>query len=72
MTPDLDHAARLAHTIAEAEEAKLTWLRGAATEAFASLDRGEGLRFDSREQLNAHSMEISEEVFADRAGSRRL
>ncbi len=45
------------------EEAKITWLRSAATEAFASLDRGEGLSFDSREELEAHILEISEEVF---------
>jgi hypothetical protein len=67
MTPDLDLAARR-----EREEAKTTWLRGAATEAFASLDRGEGISFDSMKELEAHIMEISEEVFADRAGSRRL
>ena len=46
------------------EEAKIAWLRIATTEAFASLDRGEGLSFDSREELEAHIMEISEEVFA--------
>jgi hypothetical protein len=46
------------------EEPKITWLREAATEAFASLDRGEGRRFDSREELDAYIMEISEEVFA--------
>ena len=49
------------------EEAKITWLRGAATEAFASLDRGEGISFDSMEELEAHIMEISEEVFAEGA-----
>ncbi len=64
MTPDFDLATRRAQIVAEIEDAKLTWLRGATTEAFASLDRGEGLSFDSREELEAHIMEISEEVFA--------
>ena len=48
------------------DEAKLTWLRGAATEAFASLERGEGLRFESMDELDAYIMEVSEEVFAER------
>ena len=60
MTPDLD----LAACREREEEAKITWLRVAADEAFASLDRGEGMSFDSREELNAYIMEISEEVFA--------
>ncbi len=49
------------------EEAKIAWLRGAATEAFASLDRGEGLRFGSMEELDAHIMKVGEEVFAEGA-----
>ena len=48
------------------DEAKLTWLRGAATEAFASLERGEGLRFESMDELDAYIMEVSEDVFAER------
>jgi len=44
-------------------QAKFDWLRGAATGAFASPDRGEGMRFDSLEALNAYIQEISEEVF---------
>jgi len=53
------------------DEAKLTWLRGAATEAFASLDRGEGLRFESMDELDAYIMEVSEEVFAERLVPQR-
>ena len=60
MKPDLDLETRR-----EREGAKLTWLREAATEAFASLDRGKGRRFDSREELDAYIMKISEEVFAE-------
>ncbi len=52
------------------EQAKLDWLRGSATEAFASLNRGEGTRFDSIEALDAHIMEISKEVFAERLQHR--
>ncbi len=48
------------------DEAKLMWLRGAAADAFASLDRGEGLRFESMDELDAYIMEIGEEVFAER------
>jgi antitoxin ParD1/3/4 len=47
------------------EQAKLDWLRGAATEAFASLDRGEGTRFDSIEALDAYVTEVGEEVIAE-------
>jgi len=53
------------------DEAKLTWLRGAATEAFASLERGEGLRFESMDELDAYIMEVSEEVFAERLVPQR-
>jgi antitoxin ParD1/3/4 len=48
------------------DEARLTWLRGAATEAFAALDRGEGQQFESMDELDAYIMEVSEEVFAER------
>ncbi len=48
------------------DEAKLAWLRGAAAEAFASLDRGEGLLFESMDELDAYIMEIGDEVFAER------
>jgi antitoxin ParD1/3/4 len=48
------------------DQAKLAWLRGNATEAFASLDRGEGLWFDSMKELDAYITEIGEEVFAER------
>jgi len=49
------------------DEAKIAWLRGAATEAFASLDRGEGERFASSEDLDAFVRQVSEEVFAENA-----
>jgi antitoxin ParD1/3/4 len=47
------------------DEARIAWLRTAATDAFASLDRGEGLRFESMEELDATIMGISEEVFSE-------
>jgi Arc/MetJ-type ribon-helix-helix transcriptional regulator len=36
-------------------EARLAWLRGAASEAFASLDRGEGLQFESMDELENYN-----------------
>jgi hypothetical protein len=64
MNSDIDLATRRDQIVTATEEAKLTWLRGAANEAFASLDRGEGISFDYRDELDAYIMEISEEVFA--------
>ena len=64
-------ALRLLEQREREDEAKLTWLRGAATEAFASLDRGEGLRFESMDELDAYIMEVSEEVFAERLVPQR-
>jgi antitoxin ParD1/3/4 len=49
------------------DEAKIIWLRGVATEAFASLDRGEGLMFDSIEDMDAYVRKVGEAVFAERA-----
>lgn len=36
------------------DEAKLRWLRGAAKEGFDELDRGEGLQFESVEELGTY------------------
>ena len=58
-------ALRLLEQRGREEEAKLVWLRTVATEAFSSLDRGEGRRFESVDELDAYIMEISEEVFAE-------
>ena len=35
------------------DEARIAWLRRAAADAFAPLDRGEGLRFESMRDLDA-------------------
>ena len=64
-------ALRLLEQREREDEAKLTWLRGAATEAFASLDRGEGLRFESMDELDAYIMEVGEEVLAERLVPQR-
>jgi antitoxin ParD1/3/4 len=58
-------ALRLLERREREEEAKLVWLRTVATEAFSSLDRGEGRRFESVDELDAYIMEISEEAFAE-------
>ena len=42
------------------ERAKLDWLRNTTQEAFAALDRGEGIAFDSVDDLAAHIDQIGE------------
>ncbi len=50
----------------EAEDkAKIEWLRNATEEAFASLDRGEGIEFDSVDDLIAYVDQTFEEVLAE-------
>lgn len=55
------------------EAAKLEWLRTAAKDAFASLDRGEGIGFGSIDELAAYveqiGTEVSAEIAAERAGA---
>ncbi len=53
------------------EEAKLAWLRGAAKEGFDELDRGEGLEFETMDDLTAYIRQIGEEVSAGMAGKRK-
>lgn len=51
------------------EEAKIEWLRTAASEAFASINHGEGTSFGSMDELDAYVMKLSEEVFAEPSAS---
>ena len=50
------------------EQARLTWLRSAAQDSFAALDRGEGTKFESIDDLANFIDQTGEEVFA---GHRR-
>ena len=52
------------------DQAKLEWLRGATQEAFAALDRGEGIPFASMDDLAASIEGIGEEVSAQIAADR--
>ncbi len=50
----------------EAEDrTKLEWLRKAAKEAFDSLDRGEGVRFDSMDDLASYIEDIGRSLRAE-------
>jgi hypothetical protein len=60
---------RLLEQREEEDRAKLEWLRAAAQEAFGQLDRGEGIRFSSVDDLAAHIEKIKHEVLAERTES---
>jgi antitoxin ParD1/3/4 len=46
--------------------ARLEWLRSAAQDSFASIDRGEALAFDSVDDLALFIEQIGDEVAAER------
>jgi len=52
------------------DEAKLAWLRNAAEEAFASLDRGEGILLDGVEDLDKFLAKVTAEARAISAKRR--
>ena len=52
-------------------QAKLEWLRAAAKEGFDQLDRGEGIQFETVDDLVAHIDEIGKEVSAEVAAERK-
>jgi len=54
------------------DPAKLEWLRAAAIEGFASIDRGEGAPFESMDDLEEYIRRIGEEVSAEIAGNKTL
>ena len=53
------------------DEAKIQWLRGAAKEGFDELDRGEGVEFESMDDLAAYVRQIGGEVSAEIAAKQR-
>ncbi len=61
---------RLLEQREQEDKAKLEWLRGAAKEGFDQIDRGEGIEFDSRDDLEACIHRIGEEVSAEIAAER--
>jgi antitoxin ParD1/3/4 len=55
---------RLLEQREQEDKAKIEWLRGAAKEGFDQLDRGEGIEFESMDDLDAYIDQIGEEVSA--------
>jgi antitoxin ParD1/3/4 len=61
---------RLLEQREQEDKAKLEWLRGAANEGFDSIDRGEGIEFESMDDLEAYIHQMGEEVSAEIAAER--
>ena len=53
------------------DRAKIEWLRGAAKEGFDQLDRGEGIEFQSMDDLGSYVDQIGEEVSKEIAAGRK-
>jgi antitoxin ParD1/3/4 len=53
------------------DQAKIEWLRAAAKEGFDQLGRGEGIEFESMDDLEAYVHQIGEEVHAEIAAERK-
>ena len=53
------------------DKAKLEWLRAAAKEGFDSIDRGEGIEFETMDDLAAYVHQIGQEVSAEVAAGRK-
>jgi antitoxin ParD1/3/4 len=52
------------------DKAKLAWLRAAASEGFDQLDRGQGIQFESMDDVDAFMDQIGREVSAEVAAER--
>jgi antitoxin ParD1/3/4 len=53
------------------DKARLQWLRAAAKEGFDSIDRGEGIEFETMDDLAAYVHQIGQEVSAEVAAGRK-
>jgi len=53
------------------DKAKLEWLRAAIKEGIDSIERGEGIEFESMHHLAAYIHQIGEEVSGEIAAERR-
>ena len=62
---------RLLEQREQEDKAKLEWLRAAAKEGFDAIDRGEGIEFQSMDDLDAYIHQIGEEVSAEIAAERK-
>lgn len=62
---------RLLEQREQEDKAKIEWLRGAAKEGFDQLDRGEGIEFQSMDELGSYIDQIGEEVSKEIAAGRK-
>jgi antitoxin ParD1/3/4 len=62
---------RLLEQREQEDKAKLEWLRAAAKEAFDSIERGEGIEFESMDDFDAYIDQIGKEVSAEIAARRK-
>jgi hypothetical protein len=53
------------------DQAKLEWLRAAATEGFDAIERGDYVSLNSKREIKDFLREIREEVSAQRAAERK-
>ncbi len=58
---------RLLEQREQQDQAKLEWLRGSVKEATDSIGRGEGIEFETMDDLAAYVHQVGEEVSAERA-----
>ena len=61
---------RLLEQREQEDKAKLEWLRAAAREGFDSIDRGEGIEFETMDDLEAYVHQAGQEVSAEIAADR--
>jgi antitoxin ParD1/3/4 len=61
---------RLLEQREQEDKAKLEWLRTAAKEGFDQLDRGEGIEFETMDDLEAYVHRMGQEVSAEIAAER--
>ena len=52
------------------DKAKVEWLRAAAKEGFDSINRGEGIEFETMDDLEAYVHRMGQEVSAEIAAER--
>jgi antitoxin ParD1/3/4 len=61
---------RLLEQREQEDEAKLEWLRGAVKEGMDSIERGEGIEFETMDDLAVYVHQIGEEVSAELTSER--
>ncbi len=61
---------RLLEQRAQEDKAKIKWLRGAAKEGFDAIDRGEGMEFETMDDLESYIHQIGDEVSSELAAEQ--